>query len=360
MKTKLYLLKKILPALICIPVFVGCQGDEPMEKQENVTPTSGVLILNQGTWGKNNSSLSYYDFVSGETVDDVMNGRLGDTAQDIIVYGGKVYVSITMSGVIWVLSADDLKELKKIEISSYNDLLREPNYLAAYSGKVYATANSGHLIEIDTASLEIDAMTDIGANPEGIAVANGKIYAGNTNGYALPFDSTLSVVNIFPLQEEKRIKVGVNPNRIRPDDNGNLYISYRGNYGYYEPFAAGGFIKLNVADNTLKEIDIPANQDFTIINDTLYYFGVTYNDDWTTNNFFGRYDIISETQINDEWVNPNDITTPYALGIDPHNKDIYIADTDYVTSGRILVFDRNGKQKIEFFAGLNPCKFVFK
>jgi hypothetical protein len=354
MYKKLHLKVFITAVMSCI-VFTGCEDIDRDEDQKTVVPTQGVLILNQGSWGRNNSSLSWHDFSTGETTEDIMNGRLGDTAQDIIVYGGKIYVSVTMSNVIWVLSANDFSDIMKIELG---EQIREPNYMAAYSGKVYATTNSGFVIRIDTAGFDVD-FTAVGAYPEGIAIVNDNIYAGNTNSRQYPYDSTLSIVNTGSFMETGRVTVGVNPNRMRADDKGNIYISYRGNYGYYEPFIPGGFRKLDTKTGAVAEIDIPANQDFTIIDDTLYYFGVTYNEDWTTNNFFGSYDL--KTGHSQELIHGADeITTPYALGIDPYCKDIYIADTDYETRGKIFVYDRNGVKKNEFTAGLNPCRFVFK
>ncbi|MDR1783902.1 MAG: hypothetical protein LBR13_06560, partial [Dysgonamonadaceae bacterium] len=104
----------------------------------------------------------------------------------------------------------------------------------------------------------------------------------------------------------------------------------------------------------------PANQDFTIVDDTLYYFGITYNEDYSANNIFGKYDVKNDRLISGYLISDDtSVGTAYALGIDPYNKDIYIADTDYFNPSKIHVFDRNGKKKIEFETGLNAYKIVF-
>ncbi|MDR1762341.1 MAG: hypothetical protein LBR64_00075 [Dysgonamonadaceae bacterium] len=349
---------KFLP-VIGILFFSSCEKDDIIDEQPKVTPTSGVLILNQGSQGVNNSGITYYDYASGTVLDeDIMDGRLGDTAQDMLVYGGKIYVSVTKSSVIWVLSLSNFDELGKIYVND-GAVPREPNFLAAYENKVYATTIDGHVIRIDTASLAIDAITAVGADPLGIAAAEGKLYVGNTNGLNFPnFDNTLSVIDIATFSEVlPRIEVGLNPNRIKYDGNENLYITYLGNYAD----VAGGIQKIDLKTRTVVNIsNVPANQDFTILNDTLYYYGVTYNDKGLANNVFGRYDLKNGRQIAGNLISEvPQFTTVYAFGIDDYSRDIYVADTDYSNPSTIYIFDRNGKKKSEFTAGINAYKFVF-
>jgi hypothetical protein len=347
--------------LLSVCCFTACEEDDPIDTPDIIVPTSGVFILNQGKMGVNNAGISYYDFNTGITTSDIMNGELGDTAQDILIYGNKIYVSVTESSVIRVLSLDSLQKLKQIEVND-NGVSRKPNYLIPYMGKVYATtsvANSdGNVIRIDTVSLTIDAVAKVGPKPEGIAIVNGKLYVANTNGDLFPdFDKTLSVVDIATFKEESKIEVGLNPGRLYADDYGDIYLSYRGNYGDIP----GGFQKLDTKTKAVTDINIPANQDFTILNDTLYYFGVTYNENFSTNCFFGRYDVKTEKAIEGNLISDGtSIATAYALGVDPYNKDIYIADTDYSTPSNIYIFGRDGKKKGNFEAGINAYKFAFK
>ena len=62
--------------------------------------TNGVIVLNQGVFGHNNSTLTYYDFgTSIATTDyykDVNNFSLGDAGSDLIVYGGKIYIVMNL------------------------------------------------------------------------------------------------------------------------------------------------------------------------------------------------------------------------------------------------------------------------
>ena len=72
-----------------------------------------AYVLNEGTWGSNNSSLSRVDLASGTINNNIFsaaNGRgLGDVAQDIVVSGGKAYIAVSFSNTIEVVNLTDNK-----------------------------------------------------------------------------------------------------------------------------------------------------------------------------------------------------------------------------------------------------------
>jgi DNA-binding beta-propeller fold protein YncE len=55
------------------------------------------------------------------------------------------------------------------------------------------------------------------------------------------------------------------------------------------------------------------------------------------------------------------IVNPYALDVDPATGDVYVGDAkDYVSSGEVFCFDKNGKKKFSFNVtpGISPIKTV--
>ena len=75
-----------------------------------------AYVLNEGSWGSNNASLSRVNLVTGAIDNGVFsaaNGRgLGDVAQDVIVYGDKAYVAVSFSNTVEVLSLADNKAVQ--------------------------------------------------------------------------------------------------------------------------------------------------------------------------------------------------------------------------------------------------------
>jgi len=350
-------MKKIFYLLLLAIIFIVCKKDDPIPDSQPVKPVSGVFILNQGSWGQNNAGISYYDFETEEFQFDITNQSLGDLGQDMISYGNKLYVSVSESGRISIFDLKTQKLLKSIDLKNGMQV-RQPRSLTSYNGKVLATTLDGNVIRIDTTSLSMDGVVRVGPNPEGIAAVNGKLYVANSGGF-LPdntYNNTLSIVDIAELKEEKTITVGLNPNFVHADSYGNVYLSYRGNY-YDIP---DGFQRIDTKTNTVTDISIPANQDFTIIGDSLYFYGVTYNPDFSTKNSFGIFNVKTGQLITEKLISDGTlIRTPYGIGVDPKTKDVYISDTDYSNPGIIHIFGPDGKKKKTLIVGINACKFVF-
>ncbi|GAB6013018.1 DUF5074 domain-containing protein [Viscerimonas tarda] len=76
----------------------------------------GMYILNSGNINSNDANLAFFNFQSDAVEYDVyatQNGRgMGDTAQDLLVYGSKVYVAMSGSALIYVLD----KQGKEISV----------------------------------------------------------------------------------------------------------------------------------------------------------------------------------------------------------------------------------------------------
>ncbi len=88
-------------------------GEAGMLPSKVVKDGSYGYILNEGSWGSNNASLSRVDLTTGAITNNVFstaNGRgLGDVAQDIVIYGTKAYISVTFSNSIEAMSLTDNK-----------------------------------------------------------------------------------------------------------------------------------------------------------------------------------------------------------------------------------------------------------
>ena len=133
------------------------------------TPTSkGAYVLSSGYWGENNASIQYIDLENHRVINDDMyfyaNGeKLGDSGQDLILYGSKLYCTVSTSEKV-VIMDKSCKVLKSHSLYVDPDILpndiiidSDPRYLAAHNGKVYFTSYDGTVSRIDTTTLEIEA-----------------------------------------------------------------------------------------------------------------------------------------------------------------------------------------------------------
>jgi len=351
-------MKKVFIYFMLLAVaFTACEKDPVSKSDKSI---SGVFILNQGGWRTNDASLWTYSPESGKTsvvISSIANNQLGNLAQDMLIYGGKLYIAITGSSVIRVLDVATKQDVKTIPF--FNDGIPcQPRYLAAYDGKIYATCYNGEegiVARIDTATLVWEAQTGVGSYPEGIAESNGKFYVANS-GYG--YGNTVSVVDIATFSELRKITVGTNPNIVRADGN-YIYLSYQGTSWEGVP---GGFQRMDVRDNSVVTVSDSPKADFAIANGIIYYYDVTYDSTGSTEVSFGKMSVAANgSKTVSPLITGNvSMVSPYGIVVHPETGDVYISDAgDYVNPGSVFIFDSQGKKINEFTVGIVPCKFVF-
>jgi len=353
--------------LMLLPVsllMVSCDDMEDKTPPVNTITEktiSKIFILSEGLFNMNNSTLALYDFKSQTMNPDFFlseNKRgLGDTANDMKLYGSKLYIVVNVSSQIEVMDAATGKSLKQIPFFAENGTPRQPRYVAFADGNAYVCSFDGTLSRIDTTSLAVTGRITCGRNPDGICVANGKIYVSNSGGLDNPnYDNTVSVVDAHSFTETKKITVGINPSKIQADSEGDVYVVSRGNYGDI-PYK---FQKINSStDELVKTFDDIPSLNFTINNDTAYI----YNYDFSTNTCWIKvFDCRDDKMISDNFITDGTpLSTPYGIDVNPVNGDVYVTDAKtYVVWGDVLCFSRNGKLKFRLQeVGLNPNKVVF-
>lgn len=323
--------------------------------------TSSILVLSEGLFNMNNSTLAKFNFSTNEFFPDyfsTINKRgLGDTAGDMELYGSKLYIMVNISSQIEVIDINTGKSLKQIPMFDEKGMERQPRHIAFFEGKAYVCSFDGTIAKIDTSSLKIENFVKAGLNPDGICVANRKLYVSNSGGLNYPaYDKTVSVIDISTFREIKKINVGINPGTIHSDNEGDVYVVTRGNYGSEE-------YKLHrissITDSLLDTFSDIKAVNFTIHNDTAYL----YNYDFANaGSWIKVFDCKHEKIIADQFItDETKIQTPYAIDINPSNGDVYISDAyQFTVLGDVLCFDRNGKLKFRIKEiGLNPNKIIF-
>ena len=156
------------------PLVSGVIGD-PTE-----TGTAELYVLCEGLFNQNNSSLARFSFGNQKIVSNyfnVINGRgLGDTANDLAIYGSKIYTVVNVSSTIEVIDFRTGKSLKQIRMLTESGSSRQPRYITFHKDKAYVCSYDGTVARIDTTSLDIEAIISAGRNPDGICVQNDKLY----------------------------------------------------------------------------------------------------------------------------------------------------------------------------------------
>ena len=361
---KLTKIKTLTILLAATTIFTSCKKTETVAPtSQALTPAIGTYVLSEGSFGGNNTKLSFYNFATSAVTGDyflqqnpTITSGLGDTGNDMIVYGSKLYIVMNVSGRVTVLNANNGTFIKNISFiaGTFN---KQPRYAVGTRGKVYVTAYDNKVSVIDTASLTIANTINVGPNPEGIAASANYLYVANSGGYNLIPDSTLSLIDLNTETEIRKIKVGVNPNKVQINQGGNIFVSAYGNFTNIPP-------SISVINGAVNATSINLGPSFAyshirIAGDLAYIYnnyggGGTAKVFNSATNTFVRNEFITDGTV---------ITTPYGIDIDELNGDVYITDAkNYVTAGSVTCFTSAGIKKFAFSTapGVNPNKIVFR
>lgn len=346
----------LLGLLMAITVLSACRKDNngTGEPDKPKAERQGLYVLSEGTMNANNTTLSYYNYADSLLVDDrfsSVNGRgLGDTGNDIQLYGSRMYIVMNVSNTLEILDPKTGVSIKKIDIKN-NNVGRMPRYVVFNKNKAYVSSYDGTVAVIDTATFAIEKYIKVGRSPEQMAIANGKLYVANSGGldWATGYDKTVSVIDLNTNTEIKKITVVENPTGIAADQYGDVYVLSTGNYGN---------IKSSMAIINSKTDLVTSQKDFSggnmVINGDLAYLT-------GSGGKVKVYNVKTETLEKENFITDDTkITYIYGLAVDELTGEVFVTDAkDFRSSGEVFCFNKDGKKEYSIKVGLLPNNVVF-
>lgn len=185
-------------------------------------PDSRVFILNEGTKGQNNAGIAFYDPTNsmkpiGDIFSKQNSAKLGDVAQNIIVYNNNMYVSVFGSNYITKLNAAGVEQAHQL-FSSDKDLSGGIRYLAAKDGYIYASFYGGVVAKINAKTLAVESkITKLGNNLEGVTICNNELYVANSyknENNKFIYLTDVFVIDLSNFKLKKTVTVAKNPNQL--------------------------------------------------------------------------------------------------------------------------------------------------
>lgn len=338
-----------------VTLFSSCEKN-PVENQKPQV-TTGVFILNNGSFGQNNSAISIYNpktkSVAANVFEKLNGKKLGDTAQDMLIYGTKIFVSVYNSKIIFVTDTTG-KVITEITVPGDKGNL-SPRFLTSYKGKVYVSLYEGYLGEIDTTKYSVRKVA-VGANPEGVKEANGKLYVANSGGMSWPtYGNTVSVVDPTTLTVTKTLEVASNPCHLVVDSQKDLYLLSLGDY------TTKTFQKINSTTDAVTKIpEVSASFISMGAGDTLYFVNVEYENFKVKSIDYKMFDTRTDKVLGNFITDGTVISAPCCISADPVSRNIYIGTSDYVNNGDMYVFSSKGVKLDKFdTGGINPMGAYF-
>ncbi len=325
--------------------------------------TAELYILCEGLFNLNNSTLARYSFQTGTFTTDYfknMNYRgLGDTANDMDVYGSKLYIVVNVSSTVEVVDLHTGLSVAQISLLTDNGSSRQPRAITFANGKAYVCSYDGTVARIDTTSLEVDALTTAGRNPEDLCVKDGKLYVSNSGGLDwedIGVDRTVSVIDLDTFRETKQIEVGPNPGKIAAGTDHTVWVAT-----YGENIEEGDYhlVKINTQSDVVEATYDEPVMNFAIDYDRAYLYNYNYQ---TEEAAFKVFDLASGTVIREQFITDGtSIERPYSITVNPYSSNIYISDAyNYQVEGDLLCFSPDGQLIFRLNGvGLNPNTVIF-
>ena len=358
----------LLYILAFVTLLSGCRTDdiiiyaedEEIDVKPVVSETIGMYVLNEGNMGSNKCTLDYLDL--SDTIIHYQRNiyaernpgevkELGDVGNDIQIYGSRLWLVINCSNKVEVCRASDAVKIGKINIPNCRYVTFDGGYayVSSYVGPVAVGSNAprGMVYKVDTLTLQKVDSVVVGYQPEEMAVYRSKLYVANSGGYNVPdYDNTVSVVDLASMRVERQIEVAVNLHRLRLDRHGQLWVTSRGDYNNQlsnlyclAPDAKG---KMVVRDRMNVQVS-----DLCIVGDSLYFYGVGYNEVTKENTrSYGIVDVSCHQVVSTSLSDSQELQKmrmPYGIIVHPVNRDFYLMDAkNYVSSGELLHFHADG------------------
>ncbi|ROI03843.1 MULTISPECIES: T9SS type A sorting domain-containing protein [unclassified Chryseobacterium] len=318
--------------------------------------TEGVLVLNEGGAGSNNAEISLISNQSVVTNNyfkiNNNNATLGDTAQDIKIFGDKIFVVLNISNQIKVINKSDFSLITTISSN-----LDNPRYIAFSGNKFYVTNWGGsgsvnnYVAVFDLNTYAHETNISVGSGPEKIYSKDNRLYVLLKGGFGI--NQFMDIINISTNTVESQVNVGDFPHSIFEKDN-FLYIMSSGN-----PYTSNSFGTFTIYNTTTQNT----------VSSTTFPAGTkpAYMDTDGTNIYYMKDASIYKTPI----AAPSFSTTPIATapitvtsygtayGFNVVNNTIYVADPQgYIAPGKIYTYDLQGTQQNTFTVSMLPNQVI--
>ena len=276
--------KLFLVPLLSVFVLISCEPDDNIiDKYESKGIfDSGALVLNEGSFGTGNASVSFISFDLNTTQNNIFSNIntgavLGDTAQSIAFNGDLAYILVSVSDKIEIVNRYTFKKISAITG------VETCRYMTFANGKGYVTGwgiennpNDDFVAVINLTTNTIEKKIAVAEGPELIIETAGKLFVSHKGGYG--YGKTISVITAGSEVLTNTINVGDVPSTMQVHD-GSLWVLCEGNPSYVAaPLieTAGKLQKINVATTVIENTynfpnstDHPSN--LQILNSKAYF-----------------------------------------------------------------------------------------
>ncbi|MFC0875489.1 YncE family protein [Saccharicrinis sp. FJH2] len=349
-------MKKLIHLFLVVLVagLVACESENP-QPEEISGLGNGAFILNEGSFGANNASLSFFSKDSTTMTNNIYKSltgnELGNILQSMTIIGNKAYLVLNASQKIEILNLSTYENTRITNLSY-------PRYMIqAGTDKAYISNGNGYnqdyIYVLNTATDVISDSIKISTGPETFLKDGSDVYVACKGGYLT--DSTVYVINANTDEITDTIPVGEVPVEMVRDAWGSIWVLCNGRIVYDTDWVT----VLKTVPGCLKKIDPLTKSVEKTITFSAPVAGFSTNNLAINNEGTKLY-------INDGDVKEYDIengvltslisnTNWYGIDVDPQTGYIWGS----LFSGKVQVYNTGGNRLAEYNVGISPNGVVF-
>lgn len=333
---------------------------------------SRLFILNEGAY-PGASTLDLLDFnnkkycsdIFGQANPEVPQG-LGNTANDMAVVDGRLWILLNASNQVAVLHLPDAKLERVIDVECPRYITAEGKYVyvTSYGPAVYGGDPAvGKVYRFDRSSFMANSV-EVGYQPEGLGVLDGKLYVANSGGYNYVHDNRISVIDLATFQVEKHIEAPVTNLNQMVVAGDKIWFSSYGEASWYQD-GDGNWLSAVSEPMSLTSMT-PGGafttwegvhaEKMTVTGDVVVCIG---NDaeleggyDYCLYKVDAKGGSYMRIHFSDPYYDLSRIGYAYGLLVNGANGDIYVCDASFTAGSKVHCFDVDLKHKWTVSTGI--------
>ncbi len=314
-----------------------------------------VFITHEGAFSGGTGTVSSYNRTIGGLKNDIFaaenkGAAIGNILQSMSVANGKAYLMVNNANKLLVVDANTFKFQDSIVGTTLPRYFLNIDDKKAFVSEWGSNGVVGAVKVLDLTTKKFTKTILTGKGAERLLRVGTTVWVVNNGGFDK--DSTVALIDVTTESVTSKINVGVAPNSLVQDANGDVWVLCGGAWG-----AANGKlfqIKNNIVVATF---NVPQGSSSLVVNstkNTLYFVGgkAIYQKDLTST-------------IPSVWIDKAATSVPFAslygLGIDPKTSNIFCADAkDFTKAGVVYVFSSTKTLQDSLKTGIAPSNFWFQ
>ena len=330
-------------------LFTSCTPDaKPAPKPKDI-PLAKVLILCEGNFLWENAQLDVWlpdsQILISNAYESQNNKPLGDVLQSGLYSNGRLWLAVNNSGKILELDPKSLVEINKNITPNFPRYL---SYSPSMQSLFVTDLKKNHVRELDASDMTLKQTYPVLPTKNGefsgwteqIVDWNQKIVAANIDGNILIIDPISKNQSLLPIDS--------GASYLAVDKFNQLWVACRmGNESSLIQVKQDLSFAVHRINRPIQRISLGGSKD------TLWF--LSQNE--------VHYAVLSESFAKIQTQKAFSVSGAknlYAFGIHPQTGEFYLGDArDYVSAGKIFIYNSGFQLKLTFESGVIPTDFVF-